>query len=288
MSPRVHDAVASGYNSEGGIIGAKNDLVAEAVASRWRGRPAALRVVDLGVGDGALLERLSRLPIPMSFCGVDVSFRMLQKAKERVDLRAVHAPAQAALAHLPAGGSDLVLAHFILAYVPCAEVARQAAGLLARGGVLSLVTTTEEGGAPFYERLERHFLSSRNPLRCYLGRLALRGLALSSVPKRWEELARGIEGAGLHLLSRRTLRVPVVFRSPAEAYRFGIEEGWAANFLAGSGLPLPVAKALARFGLHLCDYPFEVTQVIEIVEAGRPGEHGVAAANEENEAQAAD
>jgi SAM-dependent methyltransferase len=257
MSRRVHDAVARGYDSAGGIIGAKNGVFAEAVAGRWGGRARPLRVVDLGVGDGAALASLAGLDIALEMTGVDVSVAMLRRASERVRLRTVHAPAQDALRHLPARVADLVVAHFILAYVPCEAVARQAAGLLAPGGVLSLATTTEEGGAPFHERLDRHFLSSRNPARRHIGRLAQAVLAV---------------------LSRRTLRLPVVFRDASEAYRFGIEEGWAANFLAGSGLPLPVAKAVAWAGLRLCDYPFEVTQVIEIVEAGRPGEHGIEAA----------
>jgi SAM-dependent methyltransferase len=278
MSRRVHDAVARGYDSAGGIIGAKNGVFAEAVAGRWGGRARPLRVVDLGVGDGAALASLAGLDIALEMTGVDVSVAMLRRASERVRLRTVHAPAQDALRHLPARVADLVVAHFILAYVPCEAVARQAAGLLAPGGVLSLATTTEEGGAPFHERLDRHFLSSRNPARRHIGRLAQRGLALSHVPKRWEDLARCLADAGLAVLSRRTLRLPVVFRDASEAYRFGIEEGWAANFLAGSGLPLPVAKAVAWAGLRLCDYPFEVTQVIEIVEAGRPGEHGIEAA----------
>lgn len=285
---RVHDAVAHGYNSDEGIIAAKNDAFAAIVADRWHGRREELRVVDLGVGDGGTLARIAAAPIPLRMTGVDVSFQMLRKAKERVALRTVHAPAQAALEHLPAGSADLVIAHFILAYVPCADVLRQAAGLLAPGGVLSIATTVAEAGKPFYEGLDRHFLSSRNPVRRALGRVAERGFALSSVPQGWEDLAQGIERAGLAILSRRTLRIPVVFLTPADAYRFGIEEGWAANFLAALPVPLPVAKAIARVGLHLGEYPFEFTQVVEIVEAGRPGEHLPAAANDLEEAIAAD
>ena len=65
----------------------------------------------------------------------------------------------------------------------------------------------------------------------------------------------------------RTRRV----RDARGAYRFGIEEGWAVNILAVPGVPLSVAKAVARYGLRQCEYPFKVTQVIEIFEAGPAG-----------------
>ena len=58
MSRRVHDAVARGYNSGEGIIAAKNKIVGQALRERWVKRDDELRVADLGVGDGALLEQM--------------------------------------------------------------------------------------------------------------------------------------------------------------------------------------------------------------------------------------
>ena len=109
MSRRVHDSVARHYNSGDGIIAAKNRIVAERLAARWQGRTEPLRVVDLGVGDGALLAHLSTQGVPMQMTGVDVSPAMLREAGRRVPLTTLEARAEEADRHLPHGSYDLVL-----------------------------------------------------------------------------------------------------------------------------------------------------------------------------------
>ena len=268
MSRRVHDDVAQQYNSAGGIIAAKNRAVLQSLSQRWAGRSEPLRVADLGVGDGAQLAMLGVLPMPLEMTGLDVSPAMLQLATQRVAMTAVLAPAQHAAAHLPHAVFDLVLAHFILAYVPPRALLGEVRALLAPQGVLSLATTVLEGGAPFYEALDRLFRRSRNPLRRLIAWAADRALARSHMPAGFEAMQADLQACGLRCLQRETLRMQLRFDTPEEAYRFGIEEGWAVNILAVPGVPLPLAKAIARYGLRQADYPFEVTQVIEILEVG--------------------
>jgi SAM-dependent methyltransferase len=107
---RIHDAVAQGYNSHSGIIGRKNDTVLHMLAQRLHelgtGRGAddavPLDVLDLGVGDGALLAQLQCLQHPLRFTGLDISPAMLAAASARLPLRAVLAAAQDAEHHLQA------------------------------------------------------------------------------------------------------------------------------------------------------------------------------------------
>ena len=274
MSRRVHDAVARGYNSAGGIIGEKNRIVLDALRTRWPDNAAPLRVADLGVGDGAFLAALASLGMPLAMSGLDISPAMLRLAAARVPLATVQASAEQALIHLPAGAFDLVVAHFVFAYVARGALLSQARGLLAPGGIVSIVTTTHEGGAPFLEGLEAHFRHGMHPVRRAVGWAADRALEKSQVPRTYEALAADIEAAGLEVLSRRTLRVPVSFAGPADAYRFGIEEGWAANLLTVPLVPVKLAQALVRWGTRQGRYPFNFTHVIEIVEAGHGGNPG--------------
>jgi SAM-dependent methyltransferase len=268
MSRRVHDAVAAGYNSGSGIIAEKNRQVAVNLAQRFEAHPGPLAVADLGVGDGAMLAQLAARGLPLRMTGLDVSPAMLRLAAARVPLTPVHAPAQRAREVLPAAAFDLVLAHFILAYVERGTLLAQARELLAPGGVLSLVSTTEEGGAPFYEGLERHFRATRNPLKRALAWVCDRALAQSNVPTSFAVLEADIAAAGLVILRRDTMRQHITFDDAAAAYRFGIEEGWAANFLAMPGVPVRAAQAFARWGTRQASYPFSFTHVIEILEIG--------------------
>ena len=282
MRRRVHDAVARGYNSTEGIIAAKNEIVGQALRERWAKRRDQLRVADLGVGDGALLERMQAMEVPLRMTGLDVSPAMLRLAASRVPMTAVQGYAEHALRYLAAGQFDLVLAHFILAYVPRPALLEQARGLLAPGGVLSIVTSTKEGGAPFFELLDRRFRGQGNPLRRFIGWAADRALARSTVPGDFAEIAADIKAADLVVLSRRTLRSTKVFNTPDEAYRFGVDAGWGAGFFAVLGLPMGIGRSIARWGVNQCDYPFKFTHVTEIIEIGRACEHaGAAAANED-------
>lgn len=269
MSRRAHDSVAAGYNSGSGIIAEKNREVAVNLGERLRQRPGPLAVADLGVGDGGMLVQLSSLGLPMTMTGLDVSPAMLRLAATRVPrLSTVNAPAQRASEVLPAGVFDLVLAHFILAYVERRTLLEQARDLLAPGGVLSLVTTTEEGGGPFFEGLDRFFLRSRNPLKRVIGWVCQRAIAQSHVPKSFASLEAEIHAAGLVLLRRETMLQHITFDDAAAAYRFGIEEGWAANFLTMPGVPVRLAQAVARWGTRQATYPFSFTHVIEMLEIG--------------------
>lgn len=268
MSRRVHDSVAAGYNSGSGIIADKNREVAANLGERLGQRAGPLAVADLGVGDGAMLAQLAELGLPLTMTGLDVSPAMLQLAAARVPLNAVHAPAQRASEVLPAAAFDLVLAHFILAYVDRRTLLEQARGLLASSGVLSLVTTTEEGGGPFFDGLDRFFLQSRNPVKRAIGRVCERAIAQSHVPASYATLEADIHAAGLVVLRRDTMRQHITFDDAAAAYRFGIEEGWAANFLAMPFVPVRAAQAIARWGTRQATYPFSFTHVIEMLEIG--------------------
>lgn len=270
MNRRAHDAVAQGYNSGSGIIAQKNQAVVARLGEHLRQRTGPLSVVDLGVGDGALLAQLAACGTPLTMTGLDVSPAMLRLAAARVPLTTVCAPAQRAGELLPKASFDLVLAHFILAYVERHTLLAQVRELLAPGGVLSLVTTTEEGGGPFFEGLERFFLRSPNPLKRLLGRVCERAIAKSNVPRSFDLLEAEVHAAGLVVQRRETLHAPVTFEDADAAYRFGIDEGWAANFLTLPGVPVRLAQAVARWGTRQATYPFSFTHVIEILEIGVP------------------
>lgn len=268
MSRRVHDAVAGSYNSGTGIIAEKNRRVAASLAQRMAMRAGAVETVDLGVGDGAMLALLLDLGIPSRMTGLDVSPAMLRLAAARVPVTTVEAPAQNALQVLPPGSFDLVLAHFIFAYVDRAALLSQARALLAPDGVLSLVTSTEEGSMAFHAGVDRLFRRSRHPLKRAIGLATERAFARSNVPKRFADLERDIASAGLRILRRETLRTPVIFTGPEDAYRFGIEEGWAANLLDMPNVPLWMARRIAKWGACQADYPFDFEHVVEMLEIG--------------------
>lgn len=278
---RIHDAVAQGYNSQGGIIGRKNDTVLHMLAQRLQdhgsrssstagsgdaGSP--LDVLDLGVGDAALLSQLQQLPHPLRFTGLDISPAMLAAASARLPLKAVLAPAQDAEHHLQTQSFDWVLAHFILAYVPLRDVLQQAHKLLKPGGVLSLVSSTHLGTSPLLAANRRCFELSPWPWMRWTGRAIDRAVQASHVPRSLDDIEQACLAQGMRLERSHTLRDPICFENVHDAYRFFITEGWGVNILAQCPhWPAPLTKAMLLWGLRQYRYPIcwvHTTEVLEI------------------------
>lgn len=266
MSRRIHDYVAQGYNSSSGIIGEKNKEVLLAVRDRFADKKGPVRVIDLGVGDGAFLEMLRVLPQRFEFTGVDISPAMLEVACKRVPMVPIVASATRAADHAPAGAFDLVVAHFILAYVDPRPLLEQARRLLAPGGVVSLVTSTNNAAIPLREQLERLFRHSCNPIRRIWAAAIDRAMERSFVPEDFESFLPLISEAGLKVAGRQSLRFPVVFRNEAEGFQSCIEEGWTVNILQAPLIPVGLMVKLTRRAATLFEYPYECTQVIEVLE----------------------
>src|SRR5665647_2940408 len=82
------------------------------------GQRAHYKVLDLGVGNGAFLQKLTGLMPTAEFTGIDVSSEMLKQAREALALTTIESSATEASHFLPPHSQDLILAHFINAYIP--------------------------------------------------------------------------------------------------------------------------------------------------------------------------
>jgi len=261
----VHDLVARSYRSGDGIIGEKTEVALASLIEHWADWRAPTRVVDLGVGDGDLLDRLRReAPVPVAPTGVDISGAMLDKARQRLpDLTPVQASAAEASNHLPVAAFDVAFAHFILAYVPLEDVLREAARLLAPGGVLSLATSTNVMAEPLraqVARLERR-LSPRARLAAWGAR---RGLSLTNTPESFEAMLPAFAAAGFEVADRRALDFEVAFRDAEDAYTFAVAEGWCANAMTHPFLPPDLMARLIAWGLEAFAYPDSAPHRIEV------------------------
>lgn len=106
-------------------------LIEEAIHSAPRSR----RVLDIGVGTATYLERLARPG--RELCGLDNSWAMLQRAKERLAGRAVLVEADAAAMPFPRRSFDLILMNRVATHLPNVSVlARQFRLLLDRHGTV--------------------------------------------------------------------------------------------------------------------------------------------------------
>ncbi len=267
MTRHIHEYVSRGYDSDNDIIRTKNMVAIEQAVRLLDSRPAPIRVIDLGVGDGAFLRALYTVRDGCRLTGVDIAQSMLDLAAAQVPLTPIRATVDRVDRHTEPAGYDLVIAHFILAYVTLDTVLAQARRLLAPGGLISLVTSTNESAAAMLTQVDR-FEASRDPVRRALAGVVRRGLSRTHTPNDLAHIRRRLAAHDLHLVDRQRLEARIHIADPHDGFRWAIDNGWCVNVL-DYPLPMPVLTWLARRGLDYFDYPFVSTHVVESLMVGR-------------------
>lgn len=267
MTRHIHEYVSRGYDSGSDIIRTKNYAALELVARHLPRRAAGpLRVIDLGVGDGAFLRLLNALGGEFHYTGVDIAQSMLDLAGDAMPLTAIRSRVDDVDRHTQPRSYDLVVAHFILAYVGLDTVLAQARRLLAPGGMLSLVTSTNESAAALLAQVRR-LQASRHPGKLALSWAVRRGLSRTHTPDSLGHIRQRLAAHRLHLIDHRRLEAHIQIDDPDEAFRWAVDHGWCVNAL-DYPLPMPLLTAIARAGLRLFHYPYHSTHVVEVMMIG--------------------
>lgn len=145
---KVFDGYADNFDTH--LTDDLNYRVPERLVARLGVPPEGRKwdVLDLGCGTG--LAGVAAAPLAASLVGVDLSSKMLEKAKARgLYSRLVQADLLAALADEPAAGYDVILAADVFVYLGrLEEVAVQAARLLRSGGLLAFSVEALEALPP--------------------------------------------------------------------------------------------------------------------------------------------
>lgn len=185
--------------------------------------PGSLRqVADLGAGTGEALRALHG-PYPQArLTAVDLSADMLEVARHKLPgaQAAFHAvSALDAPRLLPEASQDLVLTHFLMAYVPPAELLPVVRRLLRPGGYYSVATTTYAG----FGRLRDLALEvvSEETIREF-----------SHAPDSPDSLRKAMRQNGLEPVAEDFVRLDVSFASIDELLHFALSGGWLAEDVA--------------------------------------------------------
>jgi len=217
------DYIAQHYDANPfGILSGGREAAAAQIAQTAPRLGAVGQILDLALGTGESLLAIQPLFPLAKLSGVDVAARMLELARQKFDVEAIHDDALNARAHFADGSRDLVLAHFVTTYVDPEALFRTAAALLRPGGHFSLVSGTMESFA------------------------ALQAVALKIIPP--EELQRVspapaskqavedlLDRAGFDLVAEEVFRRDVAFESFEDFHRFGLNSGFFTHVFDGLG-----------------------------------------------------
>lgn len=263
----MYNHIASRYataNQFGSIVESHHCAIAQIKRARL-GITPPYKVLDLGVGDGAFLVQLKECMPHANFTGIDVSREMLARAQKNLKLTSLEGSATEAEQYLPHHSQDLVLAHFINAYIPIQTLFSQANVITRANGHFSLITTTYDS-FPVAQRSLADFIGQDSLLSNIVGHYYKAIVKNTTVAAGETELLQAFTHHNFDVLEHKRLFIPIRLNNIDELALFGIEGTWFLNSLSIRMLPKHfILQRLKRVFGKIFTFPYEDTHIIDIV-----------------------
>jgi len=248
-----------------GSISESHVCAIEQITKAHLGLRPHFKVLDLGVGDGAFLQKLQKKLPTAEFTGIDLSGEMLKRAKEALPLTTIEASAADASHYLPHHSQDLILAHFINAYIPIVTLFNEAKTLARANGHFSIITTTYES-FPVAQQHLANFIARESILSSIVGHYYKAIVKNTTVAAGEEELLTAFAQHGFTVVDHQRIHIPITLNNIDELALFGIEGTWFLNSLSIRMLPKKfLLQRLKRLFSRIFTFPYQDTHVIDIV-----------------------
>lgn len=263
----MYNNIASHYATANrfGSISVSHECAIHQIINAHLGDKPHYKVLDFGVGDGTFLHKL-HAHLPQSILtGIDVSAEMLKHARAAVPLTTIEASATEASQFLPHHSQDLVLAHFINAYIPIDKLFNQAKLLTRANGYFSLITTTYDS-FPNAQRQLAEFVSQESVLSRIVGHYYKAIVKNTTVAAGEDELMNAFTQNQFEIVDHQRLSIPITLNNIDELALFGIEGTWFLNSLSIRMLPKNfLLQRLKRLFSKIFEFPYKDTHVIDVV-----------------------
>lgn len=174
-------------------------------------------IIDLAVGTGEILLELQKLYPQAKFYGIDISQKMIDIAKSKMEITAFHDDVKNIKNYVDDNSFDLVLIHFILSYVDTEKIIADAASILRQGGICSIATSTYDS-FKVMQGLAQNFMAPEDIK------------SLAKVPENPHALTELLEKAGFAILAKNILAEKVCFANFEELYNWGTKSGWLTQY----------------------------------------------------------
>lgn len=263
----MYNEIAENYATANrfGAISQSHQVAIEQMQKFYLGMKPHYKVLDLGVGDGAFLKKLQQAMPLAEFTGIDVSSEMLRRAKEILPLVTIESSAAHASKFLPAHSQDLILAHFINAYIPINILFNEAKMLTRANGHFSMITTTYDS-FPIAQQQLAEFISQDSILSSVVGHYYKSIVKNTTVAANNEQLMVAFKEHQFEVIDHRRLEIPITLNNIDELALFGIEGTWFLNSLSIRMLPKNfLLQRLKRLFSKIFTFPYHDTHIIDVV-----------------------
>ncbi len=222
-------------------------------------------ILDFGVGNGAFLQKLHLYRPHAEFTGIDISTEMLKIAEKALPLTTIHTNATKAAHFVPLHSQDLVIAHFINAYLPIDSLFNQANLLTNTEGHFSYITTTRES-----------FPNAQKQIAAYIAKNTLFSRILShyyqsvsqsnAISPNKDALLSQFTNHQFEIINHQRLHIPITLNHIEEWVQFAIEGSWGLNHLTIQKIPKQIIIPSFKYIMgKVIKFPYQDTHVIDVV-----------------------
>lgn len=248
-----------------GAINESQNIAIEQMRKFYLGLKPNYKVLDLGVSNGDFLKKLQQVMPLAEFTGIDVSSERLRRASQRLPLKTIEASAADASKYLPPHSQDLVLAHFINAYIPINVLFDEAKLLTRSTGHYSMITTTYES-FPVAQQHLAEFIAQDSLLSSVVGHYYKSVVKNSTVVANLDELMLAFKQHQFEVIAHQRLEIPITLNNIDELALFGLEGTWFLNTLSIRMLPKYfLIQRLKRLFSKIFVFPYHDTHIIDVV-----------------------
>lgn len=248
-----------------GSISKSLSVAIEQIKREHIGLRPGYKVLDFGVGNGTFLKKLQTYMPYADFTGIDISTKMLVEAKQNLSLTIIEGSATEASRYLPPNSQDLVLAHFINAYIPISNLFREADLLTRSTGYFSFITTTYES-FPLAQQQLAKFIAEDTLVSTVVGHYYKAMIRNATVVAGKNELIDVFTQHHFTVQQHYRLSIPITLNNIDELALFGIEGTWFLNSISMRMLPKHfLIERLKKLFSKIFTFPYHDTHIIDIV-----------------------
>ncbi len=260
---QIYDKVARTYNqNKSGEVLNKAKRVAVNMAIQQRQEYKSM--LALGMGDGTDLLPYQQACPNAELHGLDISENMLKKAKLLFDCTTYYGDIAHASTLIKKHDFDLIIAHFVTAYVPLPQILHESKKLIAQSGIISIVTNTMSSfplAQTFLSKLEK----SSNPFNKLVANHVKKAMKTVYVPQNLNDLQATLTDNGFRLVAIKEEEIKIKLMNEKEIYDFFINGGWFVSGLVHPLLPHAVLRSVSNQLIYkLFPTPYEDSMKISI------------------------
>lgn len=263
----MYNSIAKNYETANrfGSISESHKVAIEQIQEYLPELHPHYKVLDLGVGDGTFLKQLYDVLPKAEMTGIDLSSNMLRLARQKLPLTTIEASATEADHYLPPHSQDLVLAHFINAYIPINTLFNQAKILTRANGYYSMITTTYES-FPVAQQQLAEFIAEDTLTSSVVGHYYKAIIKNTTVAAGLDELLYTFKKHQFNVVAHKRLEIPITLYNIEELANFGIEGTWFLNSLTIRMLPKNfLLQRLKRLFGRIFTFPYHDKHIIDVV-----------------------